>query len=294
MTLSQHRLAVRAAHQSGDELGRLFGRSLGTAAHPRGQVMTAYRTARAAIRGKMGQPGTVNDALSTLRLSVELAIRNALRDAIAAGQAQAERELAAYGLPVASGANYLPTEDALAAVLAYLDAQTHAAWALVVSGTADEILILGDGTRAGLLWPAPVTREAARWLATWLGQSYGQMVDAALRQAGAKEEYRRQAIATIDHKTTDCCLRVHGQVVGLEESFKLTGTPRYADRLRDPGFHWWCRTSIALVHVRDVEDELTQQMRDAARDELDARVRTGKREVIWPSNARSGRGQPVD
>lgn len=59
---------------------------------------------------------------------------------------------------------------------------------------------------------------------------------------------RKQAIAAIGGNTTDCCLRVHGQIVEVDEPFVLTGTPRFADRMQYPGFHWNCRTTIVMHH----------------------------------------------
>lgn len=61
-------------------------------------------------------------------------------------------------------------------------------------------------------------------------------------------EVKKQAIAAIGPTTTDCCLRVHGQIVGVNEPFVLTGTPRFADRMMAPSFHWNCRTSVAMYH----------------------------------------------
>jgi len=81
-------------------------------------------------------------------------------------------------------------------------------------------------------------------------------------------EWYKQACAAIDERTTDCCLRVHGQVVPLRKKFKLTGEPRYADRLAWSPFHWYCRTSVALVTADEVEDDLTEQMLAAAAAEL--------------------------
>ena len=103
-------------------------------------------------------------------------------------------------------------------------------------------------------------------------------------------EWGRQAVAVIDERTTDCCLRVHGQWQAFGDDFRLTGTPRYADHMGAPPFHKWCRTATALVQRKYAADDLTRQMRDAARDELVAR-KTAKprRKVITPANAFSRR-----
>jgi hypothetical protein len=76
----------------------------------------------------------------------------------------------------------------------------------------------------------------------------------------------------------------------MDEDFTLTGTPRFADRVHAPPFHWNCRTAIALVPRRYVDDELTGQMRSAAWQELDARQEAGGERVeVHPAHARSRR-----
>lgn len=114
----------------------------------------------------------------------------------------------------------------------------------------------------------------------------------AFGRAGRRSRivFRKQAIAAIDHKTTDCCLRVHGQVQDLNAPFVLTGRPRFASRMQGPPFHWYCRTATTLY-----TDEMervgtpTQAMIEAAMAELLARQQTGRRVRIWPSHATSGR-----
>lgn len=112
-----------------------------------------------------------------------------------------------------------------------------------------------------------------------------------MNQLVTSVEYQKQAIATIDERTTQCCLRVHGQIQPLEKPFKLTGTPRFGDYVPDPPFHWYCRTTEVLYTEKFEEFGIsTAQMRDAANAELDAREKTGKREVIYPSHATARRG----
>lgn len=285
MTTAQHQQAVQAALKSVDALGALFAR-LGTADHPRGRVLSAYRQARRALAGDLNRPGVVADVLGMLRWQIEIALREIANEAVNAGQAQAERNLQAYGLPAASG--IVSSAEAITATLATFDAQAAAVRAAAGGLRLDEAVVLGDGQRVGLLTPGPVVREGSRWATTLLVGACGLAIDGSLRQAGASE-FRHQAVATIDQKTTDCCLQVHGQVVRFDELYHLTGTPRYADYQVGPAFHWYCRTSEATVHVQDANDELTGQMRHAARAERNARIVTGRRETIWPSHARSGR-----
>lgn len=109
-------------------------------------------------------------------------------------------------------------------------------------------------------------------------------------QQGGEVTYQKQAIATIDERTTDCCLQVHGQIQPLDEPFQLSGTPRYADEIQDPPFHWYCRTSEALYHEAFEEVGIpTSKMRDAADAELQARERTKGRVAIYPSHATARR-----
>lgn len=105
-----------------------------------------------------------------------------------------------------------------------------------------------------------------------------------------RTEYKKQAIAAIDAKTTDCCLQVHGQIQPLDKPFELTGTPRFADKIDNPPFHWYCRTSESLYTEKMEEKGVpTAEMKESARAEQEAREETGYRERIHPSYATSRR-----
>lgn len=84
---------------------------------------------------------------------------------------------------------------------------------------------------------------------------------------------QKQAVAAISDKTTDCCLRVHGQVQPLDQPYRLTGEPRFADEMMYPAFHWNCRTASVAYHP-DFERGsrmTTSGMVDAAKEELKGR-----------------------
>lgn len=122
--------------------------------------------------------------------------------------------------------------------------------------------------------------------ATALGQTYYEA-----GQSQSEQRWRKQAVAAIDERTTNCCLRVHGQIQDLDAPFHLTGTPRYADYKQHAPFHDFCRTAEALhLEVFETVGITTREMRDAARAELEARERTGTRVEIHPANAVSRRG----
>lgn len=284
MSEREHERSVQQALRTERELRLLFDR-LGNRAHPRGRVLSAYRQARRALKGNTGDLTTVREILAELRWNVAQTAMDALSTASAAGSLQAKKTLAVYGLGNVYQLPDVSTE--LDAWLATVDAQSAAVMALAMNG--DEMEILGDGERVGALSPSPVVREGARWLAVAALASVMVGIDAALSRNDAQDDFMRQAVAAIDERTTDCCLRVHGQVVKFDKRFTLTGTPRFADRVMAPPFHWYCRSSVALVRREDADDGLSRQMRSAAMVERDARAVTGRRAEIHPADARSTR-----
>ena len=279
--------SIRAAQHTTRELKQLFAK-LGTEEHPRGQIRAAYNNARRALRdvtGRVTGPMAqfeAQEVLGGLRRDVADAARTTLNAAAELGRVQAEAEAAAWGIPMGNANQDM--DLALSGWLGPLDAQI--AYALMVLGMGGDIaLVLGDDTRQGALRHSELTSLGAGILA---GMAAAMM--AALQLEQTREPWSKQAIAGIDERTTDCCLRVHGQIVPMSGRFTLTGTPRYADHMEWSPFHDWCRTSIAMIPTAMPEDDLTAQMRDAARAEIDAREETGQRPEIHPSHARSRRG----
>jgi len=263
-----HQQTVASARHMDAELAALFA-ALGTTAHPRGAVLAAYRTARAALAGNVHGPRILGDVLGTLRRAVAAALDDALRRAVSLGSQQAERQAKVYGLPIA-GVDVTPQAiAAYQAILTQLDQQIVAVSALAIT-TRDESLILGDENRAGVLSPAPVQREGRKWLAVLAGLALKEGMARSIEQAGAQGEFMRQAVAVIDQYTTDTCMHVNGQVRGLGQLFKLAPyTPRYADEMYDTPFHDGCRTSIAYVRIEDVADEWTAQLEAEAAEQLE-------------------------
>lgn len=293
---TEHERAVRAAVRLNEDLGIIFQR-FGTAEHPNGRILLAYRNARRALDGVLSKSGShawdVQEVLSELRRAIQEATRPALQDSSTAAAHSAVTQLGAYGVDVGgrstSGVATAVIDQAMTAIMAQLDAQLAGVRAMVETD-ADPIYITGDESRQGVLVPTVVTSAAAFWAVRvasstwdWVASNWGGGI-------GTRQEFYKQAIAAIDERTTDCCLQVHGQVQPMRDPFKLTGTPRYADELMEPPFHWNCRTAMALVKPEDVDDRLSTEMRAAARAERQAREETGQRQEIHPSHARSGRG----
>ena len=283
---SPHASVLRRALRTNDEIHALFGK-LGSEEHPRGRLLSAYRQARNAISGNVDNPTALAAILAQLHAEVERAVIDILALAGELGTGQALGDLRAYDLPEITQRSLTTEQQGLRATLAVLEGQITGVQALA-SQTGDEALIIGDANRVGVLTPGPVKSEAARWTTAAALASYWLSVNGSLRQASQEDQYLKQAIAAIDERTTETCLRVNGQTQQIGDKFKLTGTPRFADELDAPPFHEYCRTAQALVHVEDAEDELTQEIRGASQAELKARE-DGSRQVIHPAFSFSGR-----
>lgn len=283
-----HLQTIKAAEKANKDLGALFAR-MGTFEHPRGMILGIYRLERSILQAlaKNDDRQSAIAELNRMRNLLANSMVGLLNDAVDVGDELAQRSLKANAENVTPKAPPV-TASVLAGWVATVDSQVSQAGAVISSG-GDWGLVLGDDERSGIVTPAPVVRDGSRWLtqiammaaAGWLLSADEQKPDV----------YYKQAVAAIDERTTECCLRVHGQTVPMDARFRLTGTPRYADELDWSPFHWYCRTSIAMVRREDSEDDLTQQMRRAARSEIVAREDTGQRQEIHPAHATSGRGR---
>lgn len=273
-----HLEAVLVALKVNDDIHDLFGK-LGTTEKPRGRILRAYRAAHRGLKGNLDDPVAVSETLATLESETRQAGRDIFQEAIDLGEKQAGQEANIYQLPPAQTG--ITPSVAVVAWIAILAMQTNTIRAMVLGGTADEKEILGDGLRVGLLSPAPVIREAARWITNLVETAHNDTVKRSISQTD--DTYQRQAIAGIDERTTETCLRVNGQIVGLDEPFKLAGTPRFADEQMNAPFHWYCRTSIALVHPSQIDDDLTKAIKQASKDELKAQAKTGQHVKIHPA-----------
>lgn len=93
----------------------------------------------------------------------------------------------------------------------------------------------------------------------------------ALNQVNAQggTQVRKQWVATIGSRTTETCLRAHGQIQNLDDPFEFTGEPRFARKLMHPPAHWNCRSSIVMWHPYFEQGGLTTvSMRADAAAEL--------------------------
>lgn len=291
MSRDAHQAVIRAAERTERGLKGLFD-GLGNAEHPHGRVLRVYRSLRTNVgatlaqgRG-MGERQAVRDLLLDTRSTFTLMFDDLLRQAADLGTAQAEAQVKAYDLGgFTTGLDTALLQDALGAWLGVYDAQAASVQAALALG-ADDPVIVGDEERAGLLAPSSVILTGTTWLALAAMWGFWWYVEGPAKRKGY--DWWKQAVAAIDHRTTDCCLKVHGQAVPLDKDFQLVGSPAFAPHMDWSPFHYHCRTSIVLVLPEDAQDGLTDQMRETARDELEARAKFG-RVRIWPAHGRSHR-----
>ena len=196
--------AVKQALQTSEEIRRLFGR-IGTRQYPRGLVLAAYRTALAAMRGSTDNNRLMDDALGTLRLAVIDAVMDVLNRGVDIGMHQAETELKLWGISAFGTAGNV--DDAARIVSNILDNQIQAAWTMKRMGV-EEAVLLGDAAHLGIINPTVITRETARWASMTVNDAYGSIVKQSLEKSGDAGQFDKQAVAAIDDKTTDCCLKV--------------------------------------------------------------------------------------
>jgi hypothetical protein len=259
--------SIKSAEKVGDEIRDSFAR-FGTAAHPRGFVLSAYRNAgrgiTQALKEDHPQPA-VQEVMRGLRVQLQADIRTELADMQALGGEEASRQLSFYGAqqPGISNPIGLSTQldNAMAAILSLVDAQTLVIRALVTSQAELEQIL-------AVLRAQNVISSSSYWSAKLAWDAFAFKVEQQPRQ------FSKQAIAGLDERTTDCCLRVHGQVVPLNGKFSLTGFPRFADKMDWSPFHWYCRTSVAL-YLPAFDNGLTAAMRDGADQILRERAAGG-------------------
>lgn len=301
-----HERAIQNALDTGDDINALFDK-LGSADHPRGVIMSLYRSFLREVEPHLDNPPVVREMLRTFKTRLTVAFTQVFEQAAVVGANRAERDIARND--IVENSALLPdpilsqlTQPARDAISAAIDAQLNAVYAQLAMGR-DPVSIVGDNGRVGLLSPSSLLKIGKRIVAEMVSSARDQRLREAFSGgfggigglilpnaniAAKSEVYKRQAIAAIDERTTDCCLRVNGQVVGVDELFRLTGTPRYADKMADPPFHDYCRTSVALVHEDDIDDKMTSDMKKAAIAEIKARE-DGSRATINPADSKSGR-----
>lgn len=274
----------RSALRMNDDIGDLFA-AVGTSEHPRGYVLSAYRQARRAMKTALGEVDRMNavrDVFAGLRSTVRAETVSLFMDSQWLGSEEAARQLRFYKIDTRPG-NLLTEREASAAmldaVLSRIDAQELAARALLFAGAEDE-QITGDENQAGVLRPSDLLTTLTASAAALVWSAFSRWVEL---HSQPTIRWEKQVIAALDARTTDCCLRAHGQVQPLDKPFELTGVPRFADKKDWTPFHHYCRSSVALYQA-SYDTGLTAQMREGA-DWFLAERRAGRSPDRHPADA---------
>lgn len=249
MPTSQTQKAIRSGLRMNQRMGELFA-DIGNSANPEGRIAALYSDARFAIIGALAGGAAISviqGILDRLKRDVQREIAAIFNSSINLGVEEARWQLELYDANILGGINLTTEKDsAMRAIMARFDAQHAAMLALLTVDASDE-QIIGDETRNGVFNWLEIVEAIAYWAAFLVWQAYDNMIENSRNSAGNKiENLFKMAVAVIDDRTTDCCLRVHGQIQPLDGMFKLTGTPRFADEMDYPAFHRYCRTGTVL------------------------------------------------
>ncbi len=263
--MTRHADAVAIAQDAHNALERLF-RRVGSTEHPQGRLWALYRLVRQSLSHGEITVQRIDEIAQALETGVDRLANDVLSDAINLGTDNAAQQLMLWGDRALRPDTASMLGTATAAVLAAVAVQIAQARATVALG--DKKLLLGDATRVGLLTPAPIAEALTRMLTTVHQAAFDGSI-------GQDVLYRKQAVATLSSRTTNCCLQVHGQIQDRDKPFILSGTPHFAGEMMQPPFHRYCRTVTALVRPQEEDDELTRLMRQGARAELKARETGG-------------------
>lgn len=135
--------------------------------------------------------------------------------------------------------------------------------------------LLSQAPGEGAIFPRAQTSAELATRRLVVTAENGAKQQAIAEVAKSIPEIRKQALAAIGKNTTDCCLRVHGQIQPVSQPFELVGEPRFADELMTSPFHWNCRTGIVMHHPAFEESMPTSKLKSNAQRELARRKAEG-------------------
>jgi hypothetical protein len=270
--------SINNALRTNDALASIFA-MIGNSDHPRGVIPTSYRNARRALSQAIKENNlnrAVNEIFDQLYFTLQIKLDEILRVSSTEGINSAVKQLSNYGIKPSSdnvliGLSSQGVSEATNAVLSVVEQQKTIAQTVLALGQ-DPTAIIGDTNRVGILRPGDAIVTAVHWASSLLTSNWGNTVSKMSNQD--KSRIGKMAVAAINSRTTDCCLKVHGQTVAFDDKFNLTGTPRYMDEMDWSPFHHYCRTSITLYYP-EYDDGITQSMREEARAEITKRELKG-------------------
>lgn len=231
--------------------------SLGGSENPDGIISSVYKTANLALAKAMDmtrktdREAALLDIKAGLRHSVIGNVGPIFRQGQRFGKSYADQQLDIYKLDKPGNQTKPMNEQrlenysaSLNVIRKKLDDQFAQLEALDLLGEKE--LILGNDMRKGVLKESSIITAAVYYISALIWDSFESEIGHARALTGM--DYLKQAIAVLDRRTTECCLRVHGQVQPFNTDFQLRGSPAFDSHLDWPPFHGRCRTSIVLYN----------------------------------------------
>ena len=238
---NQVQQAVDHAERFNDTIG-LFMQSVGVGGRPVG-VRGVYDKWIPYLRVQKPTIGL----LTEMEAEINLVSQAHAEKASNLGLDYAEKQLGFYEIDEMWGSDteaslISVTNHAVNSVVSKFNSQKTAAELYIALGYPVE-MIVGEGDNTGVFSPSATVKTAISAFLTLLWASTDLLFSSSIEE---KYKYEKIAVAALDTKTTECCLKVHGQSQPLKKPFHLTGEPRFADFIKFPPFHWFCRTASAL------------------------------------------------
>lgn len=291
MSYATHRAEVKAALLVNKKL-RATQNSISPSKHPRNALTQIYRITRKRIYTNFTNLAELKNILfifsSTVRQIITPLITRIELLGITAGISSLNRRKIPNS-PIVTASTPNIVTPAVEAIVKIADSQVEQTLAVASIGGAVETVI-GDGVNSvGFFSQGTINKQTNIFLTAITALATLTILNLFIAEQIQENIFYKQAIAAIDEVTTECCLIVHGQFQPINNDFSLIGSPRFADFINNPPFHWNCRTATALVHASERYDGLTQEMLQAAARELKARGDTGYRVEIHPAHATSSR-----
>lgn len=242
--MTPHEQSIQAATNAINRLGDLFG--LMGDSDMGGELYDLYRVLIADLRG-LDDVVAIRRRLDLFELDVYALVGEWINVAFEIGQELGKKNSDVFSLPPAFVLALNVQIIALAqdAIKVAIHEQANAALALFLNDDTGEY--------EAVLLPVVIARKAAQWLTAITNATSEAVLVESLRLAGLSlTDWRKQAIATIDGRTTATCLHVHGQVQRIDQPFILCCDPwesakNYGFTAEFPPFHWWCRTVVIFI-----------------------------------------------
>jgi hypothetical protein len=252
-----------------------------------GEIQAYYANAYFNLQNIMLEDYNLSDVLGILRhlyTQVLNSLDRAFLESVEQGKDSASEQLSLYGFtPVIVGEGLLndKIEAEKRAILAQLEAQIQTVQSYIVMEESTEV-ILGHEDSPTILNPNRILTPLAFGLVALSLLSFSIIV----RRSTPEIVWDKMAVATLDNRTTPCCLHVHGQVVAWNKPFHTSYPPAYADYIDYPPFHPYCRTSVVL-YSQAFDDGVSQELANSA-DVLINERNAGLNIIRNPSSALGG------